>query len=373
MSVDLDRSTFVFASSRRGATVGRVEGRLLRVMEALVERGASVHLICEPGGPLAAPAAAAGVVVALYRLDRLNFFRTRSRMRKYLLRYQPAVLHSTGLEADLLARMSARDLSVKVVNSVHLATWPPYGSTPLSRLVRRRLDAGTRGRADAFVVDREELAARLVAAGVASERVVVDHPSVDIARVASEAVPPASLPGRSAVPAVGYAGRLEHARGLDILPAVSDLLEARGRPARVMIAGEGPAVSRLVRAAAGGRVHLLGEVPSVPAVLAAFDVCCFPSSGPGTPTTLLEAAAIGRPLVATSVPGIAGLFAHDREALLVEPGDAMAFANAVASLLDDPERAARLGEAARLRTIDEYSSTAAVARHIALYRRLVGS
>jgi glycosyltransferase involved in cell wall biosynthesis len=116
---------------------------------------------------------------------------------------------------------------------------------------------------------------------------------------------------------------------------------------------------------------LPGKVASVPAVLARLDVCCFPSTGPGVPTSLLEAAALGRPIVASRVPGIEDLFEDGKEVLLVPPDDADALAEAVAALLADPECATSMGERARLRTVDEYGSYAAVARYLELYKQLM--
>ncbi len=62
---------------------------------------------------------------------------------------------------------------------------------------------------------------------------------------------------------------------------------------------------------------------------------------------LLEAMAAGAPIVATRVGGVPDVAVDGREALLVGPGDPAALADAIATLLDDPERARRLGDAAR--------------------------
>jgi phenylacetate-CoA ligase len=151
---------------------------------------------------------------------------------------------------------------------------------------------------------------------------------------------------------------------------ISAAIKARYPDARVVVAGEGPARLGLIPASMDGRIDLVGRVPSVPAVLAALDVCVFPSADPGIPTSLLEAAALGRPIVASDVMGIRGLLADGEEIVLVPKGDPVALAEAVCALLDDPERARARGRAARLRVIDDYPESALAARAVEMVRSL---
>ncbi|HEY3316913.1 MAG TPA: glycosyltransferase family 4 protein [Coriobacteriia bacterium] len=363
-------ASFVFLSSRNGASLGRIERRLMKVMEALAEAGADVHFICPPDSPAVALARAAGADVAGYRLTKANYLRTRSRLRKFMLRYHPVVAHSTGFEADVLLRMAAEDLPVKVVNSVHCAAWPRKRTSRSSTTLRKRLDAKTFGRVDVLTADCAWIAEQLAEAGLRVRRVVIDPPSVDLARVYREAEQPLTLPpskGRW----VGYAGRLERTRGLGTLVEAYPRLEAAHPGVRVALAGEGAARAELKHIAKPGVFWLPGNVVSVPAVLSHLDVCCFPSTSPGVPTSLLEAAALGRPIVASRVPGIADLYRDGREIVLVPPGDPEALAAAVAALLDDAGAAAEMGERARLRTVDEYGSSAAVHRYLRLYEKLL--
>ncbi|MHB1340741.1 MAG: glycosyltransferase family 4 protein [Coriobacteriia bacterium] len=363
--------TIIFVTGKTGHTLGRIERRWLRVMEALVADGATVLVICALHAPIEDPARAVGATIAPIRLDKLNLIRTRSRMRKYIKRYRPPVAHSTGYEADVLLRWAAKDLPVKVVTSALCATWPPKGLGAIDTWFRRRLDRRSLSRIDAFLVDCEDLAERVVAAGVARDRVVLDPPSVAIARMAEESRAAVTLPVGS--PVVGYAGALERNRGLPMLASLSLKLRECFPDARVVVAGEGPARAGIVAAGRDGRLDLLGGVTSVPAVLAALDVCVYPVTEAGTPTSLLEAAALGRPIVASAVSGIADLFEDGVDLVLVPPNDSAALATAVIGLLEDPQRARSLGEHARHTVIDKYSSAAAVKRHLDLYRRLSAS
>lgn len=372
MASTFDSSSFVFVSSRTGVVMGRVERRMLRVMAALIEQGANVHVIGTPRSPLLAQAAALGAEIAPYHLDKLNYFRTRSRVRKYLERYHPVVVHSTGLEADLIVRWAARDMRTAAVNSLTCVDYPRQGENALSKMVRRWLDTSSLGRADAIVTDCAATSARLTDAGVLPERIVLDPPSIDVGEVIAQSqqsfkLPPARVSG----PVIGYGGRIEDSRGLEVLVAASAILVARGSAEEVLIAGEGPLLKRLQSDVQSSRVRYLGWVDSVPAALSRFDIAVFPSTRPGVPTSLLEAAVLGKPIVASRVEGISELFVDGTEIRLVKPGDPKALAAAVAEMIADPEASARMGERARLRTIDEYSSAASVQRHLELYRRFM--
>lgn len=372
MERDFSIASFVFLSSHSGEALSRMDRRMLRVMKALQERGATVQLVATPNSRTEAAALTQGIEVAPYHLDKYNYFRTRSRMRKYLERYHPVIVQSSGYEADIIARWAAKDMHTTAVNTIAGCDWPREAGGPISRAVRRWFDRTTLDLVGAVVADCQELADRLIAAGLAPEAVVVDRPSIDIAETLTQAEPRINLRLTRAqgVP-IGYGGRIEEGRGLDDLVAASAILAVRGVKAQVIIAGQGPLLKRMQSDVRSSRVEYVGWVDSVPSVLKQLAVAVFPSVAPGVPTSLLEAAALGRPIVATRVEGIDGLFEDGREIRLVPPGDPKALAAAIAELVNDPERAAAMGDRARHRVVDEYSSAASVARHLALYERLM--
>ena len=80
-----------------------------------------------------------------------------------------------------------------------------------------------------------------------------------------------------------------------------------------------------------------------------------PSHWEGSPSALLEAMALSRPIVTTTGGGIPEIVRHEREALLAPPGDAAALADSLGRLLREPDLGARLGRAARARVIERYT------------------
>jgi glycosyltransferase involved in cell wall biosynthesis len=154
---------------------------------------------------------------------------------------------------------------------------------------------------------------------------------------------------------VGRIGSLAE-KGFDLALEALRALGERFPGARLRIAGDGAGRAALEeRAAALGvadRVEFLGFVhpDRVLALMNESAVVLMPSRVPeGFGLVALQAAQMARPVVATRVGGVAEVVAHGETGLLVAPGDAAGLARAVASLFDDPARAARMGRAARRR------------------------
>ena len=155
------------------------------------------------------------------------------------------------------------------------------------------------------------------------------------------------------------------------------LIEAARNPAsefpnaRYLLIGDGELRSEIEGqiAAAGLEASfcLLGTRSDVPNLLAAADLFVLPSLWEGLPMALIEAMAAGLPVVATDVSGTRGVMLHGETGLLVPPGDAAALAQAIAALLAEPERAARMGAAGRLRVERYFSARKQAADHLALF------
>jgi glycosyltransferase involved in cell wall biosynthesis len=144
--------------------------------------------------------------------------------------------------------------------------------------------------------------------------------------------------------------------------------------ATFVLAGDGESRDRLQRAATdmlGDRVRFLGWVDDLPSLYAAFDVVALTSRLEGTPVALIEAAAAGKPVVATNVGGVSEVVRHGNTGLLVPPKDPVAVATNVLTLLDDPEGAARMGEEGAGWVRDRFSDQRLADDLTALYDELL--
>jgi glycosyltransferase involved in cell wall biosynthesis len=116
---------------------------------------------------------------------------------------------------------------------------------------------------------------------------------------------------------------------------------------------------------------LRGEIPDVDRVLVSADVFVLSSDSEGLPMSILEAMAAGLPVVATAVGGVPECVDDGVTGLLVPARDPQAFADALAALLEDPERRRAMGEAGRARARTSFALAAFVDAHAQLYRRLL--
>ena len=149
---------------------------------------------------------------------------------------------------------------------------------------------------------------------------------------------------------VAYVGRIRPVKGVSVLVDAWPKV-AQGNHARLLIAGDGAereALAQTARASGvGDTVEFLGEVSDVPGVLARADIYVQPSFQEGLPNAVLEAMAMGLPIVATRVSGNEDVVGDGDNGLLVPPGDPEALAAALRRLVADPELAARMGRRSR--------------------------
>ena len=143
--------------------------------------------------------------------------------------------------------------------------------------------------------------------------------------------------------------------------------------ARFIVVGEGPLRPELEAQAArlglGERFVFAGFAKDVAQVVSAFDVSVFPSLWEGTPLTVFEALAMGKPIVATDADGLTDVLTHDRDAVIVPKRDAAALADAIVRLMDAPDERRRLGAAAAV-TGRQYDIAAFVRKMEQLYELL---
>jgi glycosyltransferase involved in cell wall biosynthesis len=223
------------------------------------------------------------------------------------------------------------------------------------------------------LVQNRDDQATLLKLGIAPGRIsLIPGSGVDTERL----IP---LPEPSGPPTAAFVGRLLEGKGLLTLLAAHARLIERGQPVRLLIAGEpdpanpasvSPALLKQWAGQPG--VELLGHVPDVRRVWSVAHVAVLPSrGGEGLPLSLLEAAACGRPLVATDSPGCREIARAGVNAILVPVDDVEALAAALARLAADAGLRARYGAASRHLAETEFSGARIGRDIVALYRRLL--
>jgi glycosyltransferase involved in cell wall biosynthesis len=177
---------------------------------------------------------------------------------------------------------------------------------------------------------------------------------------------------------IAFVGRLVESKGIRTLLAAHERLCRRGRDIRLLIAGlpdpSNPASLSQQEIAAWAvqpNVRHLGFVQDIESLWACAHIAVLPSHREGLPLSLLEAAACGRPLIATDVPGCRAIVRSDVNGFLVPLDDVAALARAVERLADDPELRRRFGRASRELVEQEFSARRIGRDVVGLYRHLL--
>jgi glycosyltransferase involved in cell wall biosynthesis len=119
------------------------------------------------------------------------------------------------------------------------------------------------------------------------------------------------------------------------------------------------------------KVRFLGERDDIPQLLAISDMLVLPSYREGLGMVLLEAAAAGKPVVATNIRGPQDVVVHGETGLLVAPGDVQELAKAMLDLIRDSDKRKRLGDAARQRIAEKFDQNLFFAQTNNLYDQLL--
>ncbi len=216
--------------------------------------------------------------------------------------------------------------------------------------------------------------------GIEGDRIAVLPLGVDIGRFRPGDAPAAreALGLPQGVPIVGFAGRLEARKGIDLLVAAWHHVR-REHPAAVLaIAGgvpgvaqpvDGDAIRDLRLAVPPGHLKYLGPLPidRMPDFYRAVDLVAVPSTGEPFGLVVLEALASGRPVVAAASGGIPEILDDGQQGFLVPPDDGDALAAGLARLLAHDLVRIKLGEAGRALAIASFSSRRQAQRTVEAY------
>jgi glycosyltransferase involved in cell wall biosynthesis len=175
-----------------------------------------------------------------------------------------------------------------------------------------------------------------------------------------------------------FASRMLREKGVFEFVEAARRIRSAGRPARFLLVGapdgKNPGaieLSQLETWHREGAVEWLGHRNDMHLVLRDVHVVCLPTYyGEGVPKVLIEAAASGRPIVTTDIPGCRDIARHGLNALLAPPRDVDALASALTQLIENRDLRISLGSAGRLLAEREFSEAAVHRQMLALYAEL---
>jgi L-malate glycosyltransferase len=315
---------------------------------------------------------AEGVPVACLGSRQILDARWLAALRRSLVRDPVDILHvhnpAVAVGARLVARSLPRRLRPRVIVTDH-NVWHSYVAAS------RWADALTSALDDARITVSEGVRASLPAP--IQRRSIVVSQGIDVEQVraqrAQRAAVRAELGLEPGALVVGTVANLRPQKAYpDLLTAAADVVE-RLPDVRFVTVGQGPLEAEVhalhARLGLCDNVLLLGHRPDAVRVMAACDLFVLASYHEGLPVAVMEALALGLPVVATDVGGVPELVEDGREGLLVPPGRPAELAGALITLLTDRKRRERMAEAAARRGAG-LSIDAAVGRTEAVYHEL---
>lgn len=338
---------------------------------------------------MAAAAEARGVkIVPLADLHRdispLDDLRAVIKLARLIRRERPQILHTHTAKAGTVGRIAALLAGDArppiVVHTFHGHVLRGYFTRPKT-LFFRVLEQLLARVSTALIAVSPEVRDDLVRLGVApQEKFAVVRLGIELdERVTSPAKSRAETRRSLGVPddafLIGWVGRMTAVKRVDELITAFAQLRDRGADAYLVLVGDGPDRDALERRAHDRgvvrRCMFVGYQQDVASFYDAIDALVLPSANEGTPVSVIEALAAGRPAVATEVGGVGDIIRSGVDGILVAPGDTDALSDALMKLVTDPEMRERMGSAGSERVRRRYAVARLIDDVDRLYRVLL--
>ena len=349
--------------------IGGTERGLLHLVKRIDRTRFCCGVIClKTAGEWAEEAARLGIEVQVSRLcgpwDLPGFLRVARAVRGV----KPDLVHSFLFPANLALRVLRLLRLVLGIGPFRLIT--AERTMEMEHASARIINRMTWRLGDRIVAVSDGVAAYARHAyGVSAVRIRTIRNGVDL------------FPGELSRPRTGRAviacvGRLERVKGQDLLlQAVAMLPPDLRERVELLFLGEGSEAANLARLSEdlglAKQTRWAGKRADATPFYLESTCVVVPSRHEGLPNAALEAMAAGRPVIATRVGGTAEAVEEGVTGFLVPPGDPGLLAEAIRTILADPERAARMGAAGRARVACEFSVDRMVAETEALYDELL--
>jgi len=349
---------------------GGQEVRVFAELEWMGKQGHWTALAAAPESAIAKYARKAGMTVYPLNTHKAMLPTEVIRLAAWLVRNQVEVVNTHSSNDGWLAGLAARMTGRILFRSRHIEVDYPnrFWSGLAFRSLPHHVITTSQRIADRLVAELDVPAARVtcVATGVDLTRF---HPGVEGTLREELGIEPETA-------LVGMISVLRSWKGhATLLKAATHLLKSPTRRVRFIIAGDGPGRDELANLIEGeplkSHVTLLGHRSDVPNLLASLDVLALPSyAHEGIPQIILQAQAMERAVVATTIGGIPEVVEDGVTGLLVAPRNAEALADKIGALLDDASLRARLGVAARANIEKQHSLEAMGGSLLELYDKI---
>ncbi len=293
---------------------------------------------------------------------------------------RPDIVHLVTIKPVLYGGIAARMVGVPSVVSAIPGLGTVFGSVSDSRMSMARFAAkllytlalGHRNQRVIFQNSNDRNVLTMLTRLRPDKAIMIPGSGVDLSeyKMADEA--------ETDVPVVVMAARLLRDKGVYEFTEAARILKQDDVRARFLLVGDPDYTnassvneSQLEAWREEGIVEILGFRSDIASIFAMSHIVVLPSYGEGIPKVLVEAAACGRPVVTTDIPGCREAIAPDQSGLLVPPRDARALADAIKHLIENADLRRRMGRAGRRFAERHFAIEDVIAKHLSTYKALL--
>ena len=348
------------------------QSQVLLTVMGLRARGHRAVLVAHPGGELARRAQEGHDLIRLAPLHEVDFA-AALKLSRVLRELKPPVVHAHDPHAVSMTAMALSMMGREKRPAMVVARRVDF------HLKKNSFSRWKYKAADCVVCSSNAIRAMVIDDGIPEDRAVTVYEGVDVDRIV--AIPPADvhaelwLPPRA--PVVGNVAALVAHKGqrylIESVPAIVHALP----DVQVLIFGEGelrPQLQRQIKTLGlEHNVRLVGFQPNVLALIKSLDVFVMSSITEGLGTSILDAMAASKAVVATEAGGMPEVIEHGVTGLVVPVQKPAAMAEAILRLLNDASLRSRMGQAGLERVRARFSVERMVDETLAVYERVVGT
>jgi len=293
---------------------------------------------------------------------------------------RPDIVHLVTIKPVLYGGIAARMAGVPSVVSAISGLGTVFGSVGDSRMnmaqfvakLLYRLSLGHRNQRVIFQNSNDRNVLTMMTRLRPDKAIMIPGSGVDLSeyKMADEA--------ETDVPVVVMAARLLRDKGVYEFTEAARILKQDAVRGRFLLVGDRDRAnpssvneSQLEAWREEGIVEILGFRSDIASIFAMSHIVVLPSYGEGLPKVLVEAAACGRPVVTTDIPGCREAIAPDQSGLLVPPRDARALADAIKQLIENADLRLRMGRAGRRFAERHFAIEDVIAKHLSTYKALL--
>lgn len=362
---------------------GGGERAFAQIINGLNPEKYEIYVACFPGGLFEEQIKNRARLFKIDLSNRFNF-RNISKLSRIMRENEIQIVHTQGGRGGFFARTAAKKAKVPVIISTIAMPVEGFNVGLLKKSIYMALDRISERYAHKFITVSEDLRQTLIKKHkLPPEKVVTIYNGLEVEEYRRVENAEQALREEFRIPRnntlIGYIGRFTWQKGLNYFIEAIQLMQHNNPDladkVTFLIVGDGEERDVLKRRIAElrseERIIFAGFRKDIKRILSALNILVLPSLREGQPIILLEAMAVGTPIIATDIAGVRETIENKVSGILVKPRDPAALANAMVEFARNPQATQGMVENARRAVEQKFNLGDKIIQHERLYESLV--